>query len=151
MPQLPRSIYTQVIIFECTLIKVTIHRKILTYTALYITMIQGIHRRTKRQVKNPHAGPSAIRSGACFLFCFQSSLILSHAGKHEIMRWFCLVWTWNVLGVGLEIRRIASGTKWSELLCAVLIFSAPFWIFSCARAYSTVNAKSENVDFCLAS
>jgi len=24
-------------------------------------LIQGVHRRTKRQVKNPHAGPSAIR------------------------------------------------------------------------------------------
>ena len=45
------------------------------------------------------------------------------------------MWTWNVLGVGLEIRRIASGTEWSELLCALLISSAPFWIFSGARAY----------------
>ncbi len=26
-----------------------------------INLIQGVHRRTKRQVKNPHAGPSAIR------------------------------------------------------------------------------------------
>ena len=95
--------------------------------------------------------PPPSGSGACFLFCFQSSLILSHAGKHEIMRWFCLVWTWNVLGVGLEIRRIASGTEWSELLCALLISSAPFWIFSGARAYSTVNAKSENVESCFAS
>ena len=95
--------------------------------------------------------PPPSGSGACFLFCFHSSLILSHAGKHEIMRWFFLVWTWNVLGVGLEIRRIASGTEWSELLCAVLIFSAPFWIFSGARAYSTVNAKSENVESVFAS
>jgi hypothetical protein len=62
-----------------------------------------------------------------------------------------LVWTWNVLGVGLEIRRIASGTEWSERLCALLISSAPFWIFSCARAYSTVNAKSENVESVFAS
>ena len=30
--------------------------------------------------------PPPSGSGACFLFCFQSSLILSHAGKHEIMR-----------------------------------------------------------------
>ena len=37
----------------------------------------------------------------------------------------------------MEIRRIASGTEWSELLCALLISSAPFWIFSGARAYST--------------
>ena len=29
----------------------------------------------------------------------------------------------------MEIRRIASGTEWSELLCALLISSAPFWIF----------------------
>ena len=26
------------------------------------------------------------------------------------------MWTWNVLGVGLKIRRIASGTEWSCLL-----------------------------------
>jgi len=45
-----------------------------------------------------------------------------------------LVWTWNVLGVGLEEKGAASGTEWSELLCALLISSAPFWIFSGARA-----------------
>ena len=33
------------------------------------------------------------------------------------------------------MRRIASGTEWSELLSAFLIFSAPFWIFSGVRAY----------------
>ena len=39
-------------------------------------MIQGVHRRTKRQVKNPHAGPSAIRLRGLLSFLFP---ILSHS------------------------------------------------------------------------
>ena len=57
-------------------IKVTVYRHILTYILFYITMIQGVHRRTKRQVKNPHAGPSAIRLRGLLSFLFP---ILSHS------------------------------------------------------------------------
>ena len=42
----------------------------------FITVIQGVHRRTKRQVKNPHAGPSAIRLRGLLSFLFP---ILSHS------------------------------------------------------------------------
>ena len=33
-----------------------------------INVIQGVHRRPKRQVKNPHAGPSAIRRRGLFFY-----------------------------------------------------------------------------------
>ena len=33
---------------------------------IVIQVIQGVHRRTKRQIKNPHAGPTAIRRRGLF-------------------------------------------------------------------------------------
>ena len=63
----------------------------------------------------------------------------------EILR-FIVDYSWKMPGIFLEGNGAASGTEWSEPLCALLILPAPFWIFSSARAYSTVNAKSENVE-----
>ena len=45
-------------------------------TETYRQTIQGVHRRPKRQVKNPHAGPSAIRLRGLLSFLFP---ILSHS------------------------------------------------------------------------
>ena len=46
-------------------------------------LIQGIHRRTKRQVKNPHAGPSAIRRRGLFFTAKQ------HRPRYGITRGRC--------------------------------------------------------------
>ena len=105
-PHFKHSFYPHELLrlFKSAFIKVTVYHHILTYILFYITMIQGVHRRTKRQVKNPHAGPSAIRLRGLLSFLFP---ILSHSvpcGK-----------TWDnaliLLGVDWECSRSWLGGK----------------------------------------
>ena len=51
-------------------------RIVVSASALAGLLVQGVHRRPKRQVKNPHAGPSAIRLRGLLSFLFP---ILSHS------------------------------------------------------------------------
>ena len=95
----------------------------MTYTALYITMIQGVHRRTKRQVKNPHAGPSAIRRRGLFFAAKQ------HRPRYGITRGRCCYFYL------IKKMRTASVTAFSQKMLS-------FWL----QPYHTVpHAKSQSL------
>ena len=97
-------------------------------------MIQGVHRRTKRQVKNPHAGPSAIRLRGLLSFLFP---ILSHSvpcGKTGdnalILLGVDLECSWSWLGDEADCERNGverAPMRSLDFLCAFLDF------FGCPR------------------
>ena len=86
-------------------------------------LIQGVHRRLKRQVKNPHAGPSAIRRRGLFFTAKQ------HRPRYGITRGRCCYFYL------IKKMRTASVTAFSQKMLS-------FWL----QPYHTVpHAKSQSL------